>query len=225
MKQLTQLKLAASAGFIGCLLASSTSADAVLSDFTFAIRSSPGASILYSGFVAPWNGSLLGGSGPQGASAPIWTGPVTTYTGDGTFQLITINTGLLNLTPGNWVIGLDSSDATSSAVWGLDGFFTHVPGSGGGGFNFNNGPVVGVWDDFGDFGDLAFSATLSTGNLDTFPSWDSSTAIGTWGNPQGTQVYGQTFVVGGSVVPEASSSALAMGLGFVGLAFFRRLKR
>ncbi|HEY3757296.1 MAG TPA: hypothetical protein VGL42_14185 [Opitutaceae bacterium] len=65
---------------------------------------------------------------------------------------------------------------------------------GGGGFNFHNGPIIGDWDDFADFGDLIFNATFANA------SWDNTADISTnyiwnWGlEPDNTATYGQTFI-------------------------------
>ncbi len=87
-----------------------------------------------------------------------------TTSGDGLFDAITVNTGGVALTTGqNYVIDLyDTGGDNTAAFWGLIAYDHPVAGDGG--FNFNNGPSNAVgWDDFADFGSLAYSATFSTG--------------------------------------------------------------
>jgi hypothetical protein len=91
---------------------------------------------------------------------------------------------------------LQNGQAQNTTHWG-DILFQHVANSGGGGFNFNNGPIIpGTWDDFADFGDLAFQAQFNNGNsFNTVPSWNGSSTIQPFGPPpNNTETYGQTFI-------------------------------
>ncbi len=66
---------------------------------------------------------------------------------------------------------------------------------GGGGFNFHNGPIIGDWDDFADFGTLIFNATFQNTSFD-----NTSMLTTNYIQPFGvssyglTATYGQTFV-------------------------------
>ncbi len=117
--------------------------------------------------IYDWNGSTTGGAGPQGTGgAPLYTsGPLTLAAGG--LQAVTINTGGVALTAGqNYVIDLyDNSGDGVGGSWGLiSPFFSHPGVVGDNGFNFNNGPSnAAQWDDFADFGSLAFSATFTSG--------------------------------------------------------------
>jgi len=72
---------------------------------------------------------------------------------------------------------------------------TRTAGVGGGGFNFNNGSsLIGVWDNFSDFGDLIFTANFNNTTFDNTAS-NSGSSISAWGETQ-TATYGQTFVAG-----------------------------
>lgn len=65
---------------------------------------------------------------------------------------------------------------------------------GGGGFNFHNGPIIGDWDDFADFGTLIFNASFDSGSFNNAADL-SSNYIWNWGlEPDNTATYGQTFV-------------------------------
>jgi hypothetical protein len=115
--------------------------------------------------VFAWSGSLTGGAGPQGATgAPLFTSAPFNINGVNGFQAITAWTGQVTLTPGdNYVILF--VDTGSDNVQGLFGIEGHGNAVGDGGFNFFNndhtlGTVSGTWDDFFDFGSLAFSASF-----------------------------------------------------------------
>ena len=147
--------------------------DNTLQSFTFYLESSPGAELTVNAAVYAWGGSLFGGNPPQGAFGPaLYFGPDFVVAGTGAFTPENVNTGGVTLTPGNnYVIlfTITSSDAANSTTsawdWGLSG--PPVAGDGGGGFNFyNNGNDAGLlnttgWDDFSDFGDLAYTATFT----------------------------------------------------------------
>jgi hypothetical protein len=64
---------------------------------------------------------------------------------------------------------------------------------GNGGFNFHNGPIIGDWDDFADFGSLVFNATFQNTSFDNTGSI-STNYIQPWGVDSNTATYGQTFV-------------------------------
>ncbi len=98
-----------------------------------------------------------------------------------------------------WALSPQSAQAQpadQSTYWG-DILYQHVANDGGGGFNFHNGPVLGGnWDDFADFGDLAFTANFNNGvSFNTLPSWNGVSTIQPFGLPAGgnTATYGQTF--------------------------------
>jgi hypothetical protein len=86
---------------------------------------------------------------------------------------------------------LITSARADSTYWSNS--FTHTGGVGGGGFNFNNGPVIGNWDNFADFGDLILTAHFDNGvTFDNTASMTSDT-IQPWGTDGSTATYGQTF--------------------------------
>ncbi len=136
-----------------------------LTSFTFEVNDG-GAPANFIAEVYAWNGSVTGGSASQGTGAPaLYTSAPMTTSGDGLFDAITINTGGVALAAGqNYVIDLyDTGGDSTDAFWGIT-LFSHPPVTGDGGFNFNNGPSNAVsWDDFADFGSLAYSATFSAG--------------------------------------------------------------
>ena len=138
-----------------------TAPGASLTSFTFEVNDSSPATFVAE--VYAWNGSVTGGSNPQGTGGPaLYTSAPMTTAGAGGFTAITINTGGVALTPGqNYVIDFyDNSGDGVATTWGLTSHGTPFDG----GFNFNNGPSSSaVWDDFGDFGSLAYSATFDAG--------------------------------------------------------------
>jgi len=64
---------------------------------------------------------------------------------------------------------------------------------GGGGFNFHNGPIIGNWDDFADFGTLIFNATFQSTSFDN-TAQITTNYIQPFGIDGNTATYGQTFV-------------------------------
>jgi hypothetical protein len=149
----------------------------VLNSFTFYLEAAPGTVASMSAYVYAWSGSLFGGNGPQGAvGAPLYASPTSiVLTADGNFDAVTVNTGGTTLTPGsNYVMLLtvsnpsDYNATTGTFLWGLASYSNGLPNDGGGGFNFyNNGNNIGAinngsWDDFSNFGDLAFKASFSS---------------------------------------------------------------
>lgn len=141
--------------------------DNQLLDFTFYVNGAAGVSINYKAKLYSWSGSLLGGGGGS-AVAELASSGTSVFTGNGSFQAITFYGNNIFLTPGSqYVLAFSCADpadyAASSgrASWGLLG--GHVAGNGGGGFVFDNagnnpGSIIGVWDNFADFGDLAWTA-------------------------------------------------------------------
>jgi hypothetical protein len=137
-----------------------------LTDFT------PGDSVMYQAAVYSWSGSLQGGSGPQGAVGSSLFSVNQVFVDNGGFQAVTIDTGGVDLTPGGaYVVLLTTSDPTSISnnsnslgqfEWGLTGYFLHQPNNGGGGFNFDNNPDINSlpWDDYADYGDLAWTGVF-----------------------------------------------------------------
>jgi hypothetical protein len=151
--------------------------DNVLQSYTFFMESSPGTVASMKGYVFAWSGSLFGGNGPQGAVGPaLYASPTSiVLTADGNFDAVTVTTGGTALTAGsNYVMLLTISNPSDFAAttgtfnWGLISS-NGLPNDGGGGFNFyNNGNNIGAlntspWDDFGNFGDAAFTATFTSG--------------------------------------------------------------
>jgi hypothetical protein len=153
----------------------------VLDDYTFYVGSSDGNQYNDNGNLIPdvagdkftvkgevfdWSGSLLGGNGPQGTiGAALYTGADFTVTSDMAFEAVTVTIpGGLSLHAGDSYV-IDLTDITGPAdndfgIFG-DTQFSHVSDDGGGGFNFSNFGESGTWDDFSDFGDLAFRADFS----------------------------------------------------------------
>jgi hypothetical protein len=82
--------------------------------------------------------------------------------------------------------GGGNSSPQGAAAWDSD--------VGGGGFNFHNGPIIGDWDDFSDYGTLIFSANFQNSSFNN-TALLSSNYVYNWGvEPANTATYGQTFV-------------------------------
>lgn len=149
--------------------------DNVLQDYSFQISGDAGVHLSMKGYVFAWSGGLLGGEGGQAVGPALYGSPSSIlFDGNGNFQTVTVTTGGTALTPGNAYVMLltisnpsDLSASTGTAVWG-DAGYQHVAGAGGGGFVFfNNGNNFGAlntqqWDNFSDFGDLAFTAHFTS---------------------------------------------------------------
>jgi hypothetical protein len=217
------------------------------------------ANLTVQGIVGPWSGNLLGGNPSQGLSSLSYTGPDQIFSSPGgVFAPITVTIpGGVPVTPGdNYFMGLTLSGTSEYASssgqteWGLI-FADGVPGSLGGGFNFdNNGNDFGAltsspWDDFSDFGDLAFSATFAgsptgapTQSTSTVPSWPPGSLITAFGVGT-TTTYGETFVapagataldsytfyveaIGNQSVPDAGATSCMLGIALAGLGALRR---
>jgi hypothetical protein len=110
--------------------------------------------------VYAWSGNLYGGNSPQGTTgSALFSAPVT-ITGDS----LTVNTGGVALTTGDdYIVLLTNPDNYGYELWEIDNLVNRPPGSGGGGFNFNNGPAAGTYDDSNDFGTLEYTATFGAG--------------------------------------------------------------
>ena len=104
-----------------------------------------------------WTGNLFAGNGPQGTTgSALFSAPVT-ITGDS----LTVNTGSVPLTAGDsYILLLTNPDNDNYPSWMID---SSNPSTNLGGFNFNNGPATGTYDDFGNFGTLEYSATFTGG--------------------------------------------------------------
>lgn len=143
-----------------------TAPAAAITSFTFEVNDLGTELDGVYGQVYAWSGSLTGGSGSQGAVGPalFTSGPISIGASNN-FQAVTVNTGSTHLTPGqNYVILLaDTGGDSAGAEFGLVGHGTANDG----GFNFyNNDYTLGSisannWDDFGDFGSLAYSAAFA----------------------------------------------------------------
>lgn len=142
-----------------------------LTDYTFYVNTDGPLDVV--GQVYAWNGNLDGGNDPQGATGPaLFSSAQFTINGAAGFQAVTVNVGSLALTAGQHYVALlaDVNPDNGTGVWG-DLLFSHPAVAGDGGFNFYNYNVGGGlsqissndWDDFGDFGSLAWKANFSGG--------------------------------------------------------------
>ena len=156
------------------------STDNVLQNFTFYLTGlGNGESVTFQADVYAWSGSLTAGNSPQGSTgAPLFTSSNMTFTDNGAFQAITVNTSGLTLTPGADYVALFTTsdpaslaangDSTNSFAFGEINGGSHVSDNGGGGFNFYNNPLSSQlatppWDDNTDYGDLAWNAHFTQG--------------------------------------------------------------
>lgn len=107
--------------------------------------------------VYAWSGILLAGNGPQGTTgSALFSAPVTI-----TSDSLTVNTGSVPLTPGgSYIVLLTNPDNDNYPNWVIDGSNLSANL---GGFNFDNGPATGTYDDFGNFGTLEYTATFTGG--------------------------------------------------------------
>jgi len=137
----------------------------VLKDVSFYVMGDAGSSANYYAQVYAWSGSMFGGSGNgQAIGAPVYSSALTTYTATGGWDQITFDPNVA-LNPNEAYVALLTIPYAGgpSFVWGSTNY-QHNAGNGGGGFNFyNNGGNMGllntsVWDNFADFGDLAYTA-------------------------------------------------------------------
>jgi|GEM_PF-1047404 len=148
--------------------------DMLMTDFTFQINAAQGINLQFRGEVYSWTGSLLGGGGGQATGASLYTSASTLLSGNGAFQAVTMNPNIM-LTPGSQYVALltvsdptDYAATTGISSWGIN-LFSRVANSGGGGFvYYNNGNNPGAlnsstWDNFEDFGDLAWRANFVGG--------------------------------------------------------------
>jgi hypothetical protein len=105
--------------------------------------------------VYAWSGILYGGNSPQGTmGSALFSAPVT-ITGDS----LTVDTGLVPLAAGDsYIVLLTNPSNDNYPIWALD-LNAHPSGSGGGGFNLNNGPAAGTYYDE-DFGTLEYTASF-----------------------------------------------------------------
>jgi len=149
-----------------------------LTDYTFYVNT--GAPLDVVGQVYAWDGSLTGGSSPQGAVGPaLFTSAQFTIDAGRGFQAVTVNTGSLALTAGQHYVALLADvnpNDFGSASWG-DILFSHPGVAGDGGFNFyNNDHTTGsinanAWDSFNDFGSLAWTANFTGGGAPEPAEW------------------------------------------------------
>jgi hypothetical protein len=145
-------------------------AASVLTSFTFYVDPT-GSPMQFTPYVFAWTGSLLGGGGGQAVGAPLFSGVSTAI--NGSLQAVTISTGSVTLTPGAQYVALfTTSNPADNAVisaggWG-DTQYVHAANDGGGGFVFDNNASFSdltnlAWDNYADFGDLAWQATFAGG--------------------------------------------------------------
>jgi len=137
-----------------------------LTDVSFFVSGTVGSSVNYYAQVYSWMGGMQGGTGTSMAvGAPVYSSGLLNLTAQSGWNQITFNPDVV-LTPGAAYIALLTvpyADGSTSYSFGAN-LFTHNAGDGGGGFNFynNNGdPTLlntTTWDDFADFGDLAYTA-------------------------------------------------------------------
>jgi hypothetical protein len=134
-----------------------------LQSFTFYTYSTGATDVMAQ--VYAWNGSLYGGSGPQGTGAPaLFSTPVTIANGGGSLTATTVTIGGdgLALTAGqNYILLFTDPDNLGSEYWSIDTNGNPTP-SALGGFNYNNGPAdAATYDDGFNSGTLEYTATFS----------------------------------------------------------------
>ncbi len=146
-----------------------------LTSFAFSLSVPQGTTLVFTPYVFQWSGSLLGGGGGGATGAALFTGASTTVTGTGNFIEMSVGTGGVSLSPGTAYVALftvsnaDDYAATTTDTTVFGRVASHVGGAGGGGFVFfNNGDDFSLltskqWDNFADFGDLAWVATFEGG--------------------------------------------------------------
>lgn len=148
-----------------------------LTSFTFYLQADTSTQLNIQGMVYEWEGSLLGGGGGQAIGDPLFASSTFRFNGNLTqsFQPVTVSTGLLHLNPGASYVALltladpvNFGSSTGAARFGL--VRRGAPANdGGGGFVFDNMNLeLGLaeisarpWDNFENFGDLAWSASFS----------------------------------------------------------------
>jgi len=139
-----------------------------LTSFTFYVES--GIALNVQAQVYAWSGSLFGGNAPQGATGPaLYTSASISITGTGSFQAVNVSGISVPLTTGQDYVALLADTGTDNAVafFGLTRVDSHPGVPGDGGFNFYNNNYTlssinsNAWDDFADFGSLAWTATFA----------------------------------------------------------------
>ena len=147
-------------------------ADSLMTDFIFYLNAPQRIIVQFTGDVYAWTGSLLGGGGRGATGASLFTNSSTVLNGDNSFQAVRMEPNVC-LKPGAQYVAFltvsnptDFDATTGTSVWG-NLRLSHVANNGGGGFVFyNNGnnPSLlnaSAWDNFSDFGDLAWKADFS----------------------------------------------------------------
>lgn len=149
--------------------------DPLMTDFSFHINASVATTLQFQGEVYQWSGPMQGNGG-QATGAMLYQSAPTVLMGNGAFQTVTMTPNIM-LTPGNqYVALLTISDPTNYAatigtsIWALL-FNTHGANNGGGGAVFynnqNNHAALNssTWDTFFDYGDMAWRANFTAGNV------------------------------------------------------------
>ena len=138
-----------------------------LNDFTFYVNANGGFETVEAQLYQ-WSGSLFGGGGGQAIGPALFTSnPFTIENNSMTAE--TVNTGGVALSAGvNYVALFTVTDLVNyagAATWGLESSHPGVNGDGGFVFYNNAGNIsllnTSVWDNFGDFGSLAWNADFS----------------------------------------------------------------
>ena len=147
--------------------------DTRLDSFTFYVNPGTEASLSVRAYVFAWSGSLLGAGGGGATGSALFGSSSFNIFSTGDFNPVSVSTGGVLLTPGAQYVafltisnGSDYANSSGESVWGLIPG-SHVANNGGGGFVFyNNANDFGLlnttaWDNFEDFGDLAWKAEFS----------------------------------------------------------------